>query len=210
MEFDQIVAKLKAHWPDVEAPEVENGERVILIPPEHNKAILRYLKDDPELAFDSLMSLAGADNGWTLWVVYPLHSFKHLHKVIVKAVLDRDHAEVDTVSDLWGAADFFEREAFDLYGIKFKGHPDLRRILNPPDWEGHPGRKDFEYPKEYQGIPTTRLHQYFADAVRREISAREEEEKKLVERLTAEVKKEMAEEAKQKPAAAGAEDKKEG
>ncbi|MCZ7647837.1 MAG: NADH-quinone oxidoreductase subunit C [Planctomycetota bacterium] len=216
MDFDQIVAKLQARWPEVEAPEVANGERVVLIPPAKNLEILRFLKEDPELSFDSLMTVGGADNGWTLWVVYPLHSFKHLHKLLVKAVLEREAPSLDSVVGLWGAADFFEREAFDLFGIEFRGHPDLRRILNPPDWEGFPCRKDFEYPKEYQGIPTTRLHQFFASQVKHEIAAREEDEKKLVEKLTAEVKKEMAEEAKKQKAAAaaaakdgGAEEKKE-
>ncbi len=195
MEFEAIVAKLKEKWPDVE--EVRgSGDPVCLIPAEQNVQILRYLKTEPDLYFDSLMSLAGADSGQNLWVVYPLHSLKHLHKIIIKAVLPREEPEINSVVSLWGMADFFEREAYDLYGIRFLGHPDLRRILNPPDWQGWPGRKDYEYPMDYQGIPTTRSDQFFADAVSVGVDAREKAEKQLVAKIQADVKKELEEKEK--------------
>lgn len=186
MDFEQIVAQLKAQWPEVEAPKVLAGEPVVIIPAAKNLEILGYLKNEPELYFDSLMSLAGADSGLRLWVVYPLHSLRHLHRLLVKVVLPRENPEVDSVVPLWKMADFFEREAYDLYGIQFKGHPDLRRIMNPPDWEGWPGRKDYEYPPEYQGIPTVRAHQFFADKIDAEVAEREAKEKELIAKVQAE------------------------
>src|ERR1039457_2912658 len=97
MDFDGIVAKLQAKWPSVETPKVEAGERVAILPTTCNFEILQYLKNEPELAFDSLMTLAGADTGRELWVVYALHSFKHLHKILVKVVLPRENPEIDSV-----------------------------------------------------------------------------------------------------------------
>jgi len=183
MEFNAIVETLKAKWPGIEVPKVDAGDAFIILPTEHTFEILKFCKESPELYFDSLMSLAGADSGRELWVVYPLHSMKHRHKLMVKIVLPRDTPEVESVCTIWGMANFFEREAYDLYGIIFKNHPDLRRIINPLDWVGWPGRKDYDFPAEYHGIPTLREDQFFSDKVETEIAAREEEEKKLLERL---------------------------
>jgi len=193
MDFDALVAKLQVRWPAVKAPAVQNGERVVLIPADQNLAILAYLKNDPELSFDSLMSLVGVDSGRELWVVYPLHSFKHLHRLLVKAILPRINPGIDSVCSLWNMADFFEREAYDLYGITFHAHPDLRRILNPQDWEGWPGRKDYEYPMEYQGIPTVRADQFFDDAISKGVEEREAEDKAIAVQIEAEMKAKLTE-----------------
>ena len=123
------------------------------------------------------MALAAVDTGNELWVVYPLHSLKHLHRLLVKVVLPREQPEVDSVVKLWGAANFFEREAYDLYGIVFKNHPDLRRLLNPPDWEGWPMRKDYNYPKEYGGVPLLRAGQFFSDTIKKVNAEREAQAK---------------------------------
>jgi len=73
----------------------------------------------------------------------------------VRVVTDRNDPVISSVAHVWPAADWHEREAFDLMGIRFSGHPDLRRILCPDDWEGHPLRKDYDFPLEYHGIPAT-------------------------------------------------------
>ncbi|HEY3320713.1 MAG TPA: NADH-quinone oxidoreductase subunit C [Planctomycetota bacterium] len=183
MDFNSIVSKLKARWPDVEAPKVDLGDPFVLVPAERVLEIARFLKDDPELQFNSLMSLAGVDTGREFWVVYPLHSLKHRHKLTVKAVLPRENSVIDSVVSVWRAADFFEREAYDLYGIVFRNHPDLRRLINPPDWVGWPGRKDYEYPVDYHGVATLREDQFFSEAVDAGVTKREEAEKELQAKL---------------------------
>ena len=73
----------------------------------------------------------------------------------IRVVVDRNDPVIPSVADIWPTADWHEREAYDLMGIRFSNHPDLRRILCPDDWEGHPLRKDYEFPLEYHGIPGT-------------------------------------------------------
>ena len=183
MEFDQIVEKLKAKWPEVDAPKVENGERFVILPTDKAFEILKFLKEEPELYFDSCMTVGGADSGRELCVVYPLHSMKHRHKIMAKVVLGRENPVCDSVVSLWMTANFFEREIYDLYGVTFRNHPDLRRIINPQDWIGWPGRKDYEYPADYHGIPTLREDQFFADKVEAGIAEREEKEQALLQKL---------------------------
>jgi NADH-quinone oxidoreductase subunit C len=115
-------------------------------------AIARFLRDDPALSFDSLMCLSGVDYKEKFAVAYHLYSMKHHHAIGMKAFLPRETPSLPTVDDVWPAANFQEREAFDLFGIAFEGSKDLRRILLPEDWEGHPLRKDYKYPDFYHGI----------------------------------------------------------
>ena len=84
--------------------------------------------------------------------VYHFLSYQHDHEAVIKIKLDRENPRVASVMDLWPAADWHEREAYDLVGIVYEGHQDLRRILLPDDWEGHPLRKDYKQPEEYHGI----------------------------------------------------------
>jgi NADH-quinone oxidoreductase subunit C len=113
------------------------------------------LRDDPDLACDSLMCLTGLDFPDRLEVVINLHSFKHGHKITIKAKCPKDDSVIPTVSAIWPTAEWHEREAFDLIGIRFEGHPDLRRILLPEDWEGYPLRKDYQPPERWHEIPVT-------------------------------------------------------
>ena len=114
-----------------------------------------FLKNDPALQFDWLENLTGLDyaaNG-RMAVVYDLFSFEQKHRFAVKVFCDRTAPVIATVTDLWKAANWHEREAFDLFGIDFPGHPDLRRILLADDWIGHALRKDYVFPREVHGIP---------------------------------------------------------
>ena len=124
---------------------------------EHWRTVAEFLCHEPALGFDWLASITAidyvADN--QLCAAYDLYSTRHDHWFAVKVYVDRDRPLVASVMDLWPAADWHEREAYDLMGIVFEGHTDLRRILLPEDWEGHPLRKDYIFPREYHGIPGT-------------------------------------------------------
>jgi NADH-quinone oxidoreductase subunit C len=131
--------------------------------------ICLFLRDEKELLFDSLMNLSGVDDangekvkddkelvtikGGTLSVYYHLESTSLKHKLTLKVSTNREKPEVVTVTEVWKGADWHEREAYDMYGIIFLNHPDLRRILMPYDWEfGYPLRKDYKNPEFYQGM----------------------------------------------------------
>jgi NADH-quinone oxidoreductase subunit C len=116
--------------------------------------IATFLKNEPDLAFTSLMCLSGLDYGAVngLGVVYSLHSMEKKHAITVRVDLPRDEPKVPSVESVWRTADWHERETFDLFGIVFEGHPDLRRILCPEDWEGYPLRKDYIVQEFYHGI----------------------------------------------------------
>ena len=108
--------------------------------------ICRFLHDDPEIYMDYLVDLCGVDypdRQYRYEVVYNLYSVKHNHRLMLKALIPADNPSVDSVVPIWAGANWHEREACDMYGIVFIGHPDLRRILMPDDWEGYPLRKDY-------------------------------------------------------------------
>lgn len=115
--------------------------------------ICRYLRDDERTTFDYMSCLSGVDyNDGKLGAVYHLTSMVHKHKIVLKAICTKENPHVQSVSDIWGTANWHEREAYDLIGIVFDGHPDLRRILLPYDWEGYPLRKDYKVPEFYDGM----------------------------------------------------------
>ncbi|GIX04082.1 MAG: NADH-quinone oxidoreductase subunit C [Planctomycetaceae bacterium] len=142
----------------------------IEIAPQAIKHVCLFLRDEPALQFDALNNLCGSDWMETdpkkknpvephLEVVYHLYSYTHKHHVKLKLKLPRWRdgvvgrlPQVPSVAEVWPIADWHEREAYDLVGIEFTGHPHLRRILCPEDWVGHPLRKDYEFPLEYHGI----------------------------------------------------------
>jgi NADH-quinone oxidoreductase subunit C len=119
------------------------------------REIAEFLYRDPELKLDWLANHSGvdyvADN--QMACVYDLWSFDLRHTFAVKVFTPRESPSIPSVADLWPAADWHEREAYDMFGIDFPGHPDLRRILCADDWEGFPLRKDYVFPREYHGIP---------------------------------------------------------
>jgi NADH-quinone oxidoreductase subunit C len=98
------------------------------------------------LDLDYLFCVTAVDWRTHLTIVYHLTSTIHRHTLVVKVKLDREHPVIRTVSDLWRTAEFHEREAFDLFGVQFTGHPDLRRLFMTDDWNGWPLRKDYEDP----------------------------------------------------------------
>jgi NADH-quinone oxidoreductase subunit C len=122
---------------------------------ENWRPLAEFLLTDPRLRLDWLQCLSGVDYvaDGQMAIVYDLWSFDLHHSFAVKVFTPRDNPSVPTVSDLWPAAEWHEREAYDMFGMDFPGHPDLRRILCADDWEGFPLRKDYVFPREYHGIP---------------------------------------------------------
>jgi len=160
MEALQIAEKIKERFPE-EVLDVREfrGQVSITLKKERILDIFRYLHDDPDLFLDYLVDVCGADylgkKEKRFEVVYHLYSIKHRHAVRIKAEVPGDKPSIDSVMPIWTGANWHEREAYDLYGIVFMGHPDLRRVLLPEDWEGHPLRKDYplEGPeKEWSGF----------------------------------------------------------
>ena len=128
----------------------------IVVEPSAIVEICRFLRDDPETAMNCLSSEIGVDYKDRIEVVYELYSYSKRFGVVLKVKLPRDNPVVATVEPVWNSANWMEREIFDLIGVTFEGHSDLRRILMPEDWIGHPQRKDFVEPMEYHGISTVR------------------------------------------------------
>ncbi len=112
-----------------------------------------FLRDKRELDFDSLLLISSLDNGdGSLSVVYHLESTRHAHQLALKVTIPSENAHVPSVTDIWLHANWQEREAWDMMGIHFDGHPDHRRILLDDDYPGHPLRKDFKEPDFYHGM----------------------------------------------------------
>jgi NADH-quinone oxidoreductase subunit C len=117
-----------------------------------------FLRDDPETLFDSMECLTGTDylKEAQIRVTWHLYSYALKHRVVIKCFLPREDPAMPTMTGVWPVCNWQERECFDLLGVLFEGHPDLRRLLMPDDWEGHPMRKDYGEKDDYHGIPTTR------------------------------------------------------
>jgi NADH-quinone oxidoreductase subunit C len=159
MDASAIFERLRARFGErVISVDLAAKDPWILVEPAAIAEVSTLLHDDPELAFDSLSNETGVDykaEGW-IEVVYHLYSYPHRHSAVLKVRTPRDAAEVPTVEHVWKAANWLEREIYDLLGVDFGGHTDLRRLLLPEDWVGHPLRKDFVEPDEYHGISTRR------------------------------------------------------
>jgi NADH:ubiquinone oxidoreductase subunit C len=106
--------------------------------------LAKELRENPELNFDYMFCLTCVDWKTHMTMVYHLNSKNHKHTLVVKAKVDRNNPEIETVSHIWRTAEFHEREVFDLFGVKFLHHPDLRRLLLTDEWVGWPLRKDYE------------------------------------------------------------------
>ena len=152
---------------------VAGDEHVVFIIPERNLGVLAWLKDEPAERFDLLADVTAVDygGGRPLQVVYQLWSIPHRKHLRVKCELPLTRLEIDSVVRLWKTADWLEREVYDLFGVEFKGHPDLRRILMPENYaEGHPLRKDFPLRGRFTRAEQTRRalsqdpHDYYISA----------------------------------------------
>jgi len=155
---------------DIVAVEADAADPWAEVAPRALADVCRFLRNDPEMRFDMLHCITAVDYLWTdpkkspeypphVEVFYHMSSMTHRHRFVVKATLPRwkddvpgELPELPSVGSIWNTAQWHECEVFDLSGVRFTGHPDLRRILCPEDWEGHPLRRDYVMPQEYHGL----------------------------------------------------------
>ncbi len=162
MSFEEIVQLIQSQFGEevIKDQGLKDSPLSITVEVEAIYDLCFFLKEDDRLFFDQLSCITGIDYGekeGTMGVVYNLYSIPFNHHLMIKVVLPRNTAEeagpeIASLEPLWKTADWHEREAYDLFGIRFSNHPDLRRILLPADWEGHPMRKDYQEQAYYHGI----------------------------------------------------------
>lgn len=161
MEFNDIIAKLKEKFGEENIKPVTDkaGDPFAMVPADKIPEIATFLKDTPELHFDCLSNLTGVDAPPDdLDVVYHFFSYDKdkRHLICLKVRVPKSNPKVKTLESVYPTANWQEREAFDLLGVEFEGHSDLRRIMLPDDWKGHPLRKDYKEEDDYHGIETMR------------------------------------------------------
>ncbi len=154
MKPEEIVSRLKERFGDrILESKPDALSPWTVVDPAAIVEIASFMRDDEALSMDHLELLGGVDYKDRIEVVYVLYSMKHRHRHTLKCRLPRDNPRIATVESIWRVADWHEREAYDMFGIVFEGHSDLRRILCPDDWEGYPLRKDYKFPTSYRGMP---------------------------------------------------------
>ncbi|HVB96228.1 MAG TPA: NADH-quinone oxidoreductase subunit C [Chloroflexota bacterium] len=145
---DPVIEQLSAAFPRVPFRAVNPGIPALVVPGENLVDVCHYLKITPGLEFDYLASLTAIDYLDRIDVVYQIRSLKQKRDLTLRVEVDRDEAVAPSVTGVWRAADFQEREIFDLMGVVFTGHPNLKRILLYDEFDGHPLRKDWRLPAE--------------------------------------------------------------
>ena len=148
-----ILGKLKQHFPEsIEAANEFRGDLTVQIKKNHIVKVAEFLKNDPDLQFDMVIDLLGVDMyrpEGRFEVVYNLYSVRNKKYLRLKVLVDEGECVVPSVTNVWSGANWHERETFDMFGIKFIGHPDLRRMYMPEEYQYYPLRKDFPL----MGIP---------------------------------------------------------
>ena len=144
MQIEQLTTWIQTLVPEA-TPGISKQYPEFILPAGKLHDVARQLKENPDTKMDYLFCLTGLDRKDGFHVVYHLTSTAWPHTVVLRVVLaDKANPSVATVSDLWATAEYFEREAFDLLGIKFENHPDLRRLFLDDEWVGYPLRKDYK------------------------------------------------------------------
>ncbi len=147
MHLDEFKSALKARFPEIDFLFDPVNPQALKMPAAGVPAVFQWLRDTPETMMEYLEFSTATDHPPThLALVYSLYSYTHRHRLALKVDVPRQNATIPTVSHLWQNADWNEREIYDLFGVFFEGHRDLRRIMMPEDWEGHPLRKDYSHP----------------------------------------------------------------
>jgi len=144
MQTEQLTSLISSWAPDF-TPGVSKQYPEFIISADKIHSVATSLRTNPEISMDYLFCLTALDRKEGFYVVYHMTSTTHHHTVVLKVLLaDKTNPSIPTVSDIWRTAEFFEREVYDLFGIRFENHPDLRRIFLDDDWVGFPLRKDYK------------------------------------------------------------------
>ncbi len=144
MQTEELTTLITALAPD-QKPGISKQFPEFILPADKLHDVAKMLKENPQTKMDYLFSLTASDRKDGLNVIYHLTSTEYRHTVVLKVILtDKENPMVATVSDLWSAAEYLEREVFDLFGVKFENHPDLRRLFLDDEWVGYPLRKDYK------------------------------------------------------------------
>jgi NADH-quinone oxidoreductase subunit C len=147
LKVEEIAEKLRQRFPAMEVRRNDDSTPILVVPQERYREIAEVLRSDPELDFDYLEFQTCTDRPpQQLDFLAFFYSYTQHHRIGLKLIMDRMHPSLPSLSDLWANADWNEREIFDLFGVVFHNHPDLRRIMMPEDWEGYPLRKDYMHP----------------------------------------------------------------
>lgn len=147
MNPEQLCNAINAKFPKWTCRLAPQNEQAILAPREVVPELFEYLHSDPETDFSYLEYITAVDYPPDrMQMVYSLYSFNLRHRAVIMLDIDRSQAKIPTLAHIWNNADWNEREIFDLLGVEFVGHPDLRRLMMPEDWEGAPLRKDYTHP----------------------------------------------------------------
>lgn len=144
--FQNSIQETKTHY----------GELTLSVKKEEIVSLCHFLHDDPEMSFDHITDICSLDfpeDEERFEMVYMFYSIPKKHRIRIKARITEEECTIDSISSIWKGANFMEREVYDMMGIKFNHHPDLRRIMMPEDFEGYPLRKDF--PTEGRGWRST-------------------------------------------------------
>jgi NADH-quinone oxidoreductase subunit C len=153
LQFEEIFNLVKTVCKQEPSADHNASPHCIIIDATDLTKVCSLLHNHPTTYFDMLSCVTAIDNAPdAIDVIYTLYSIPFNQQVSLKVLLTREAPEVDSVASIWKTADWHEREAFDLLGVKFTGHPDLRRILLPADWEGFPLRKDYQHQERYRSI----------------------------------------------------------
>lgn len=149
MKNEALQQTIESWFPDPEFVQPQFSEEGseflnVNVDPGQLHELMQLLKQHPDMHFDYLFCLTGVDYGKDLGVVYHLESTVHRHVLVVKVQSnDRENPVFDSVQDIWATANFHEREVYDFFGIKFSGHPNMKRLFLTEDWDGFPLRKDY-------------------------------------------------------------------
>ena len=147
MRLEEFHKTLKARFPEVSFEFDPINPQALKMSPAGVPEVFQWLRDTPETSMDFFEFMTAADRPPTHFaLLYSLYSYANNHRLALKVDVSREDPTIPTVSHLWENADWNEREVYDLFGVFFTGHRDLRRIMMPEDWEGHPLRKDYCHP----------------------------------------------------------------